>query len=291
MRTEHSSFTVLGAETLVTDAANYYLMTREADGAPTTPDALCQRAATYASTVDLPTALPTKDITWAVSHQAKRWAGRIKVSVQNETTIVNPHITLAWTAHEAFGWEETKATIRHELIHLYEYCEYGMSAHGPRFKRLAAELNCGVTCNQFVEPRYQLVCPTCESVVKTSYTRSKAIKAPELYSCSTCQSPVGPLYGYDTKSDTQWTTWREFAHHYDDADSLANPYRYAVVCECCECILLKRHRRSKYVSYPERYRCPECGPEDGKLIVYDHRTGRQWRSNTKQTAETGASDD
>ncbi len=266
-------------------------MTGEADNEPTTPAALCQRAATYAPTVDLPTDLPIKNITWGVSHRAKRWAGRIEVSAHNGTTIVNPHIRLAWGAHEEFGWEETKATIRHELIHLYEYCEYGKSDHGPRFKRLAAGLDCGVTCKQFVKPRYQLVCPSCESVVKTSHTRSKAIKAPELYSCSVCQNPKRKLYAYDTETDTQWTTWREFANHYDDADSLANPYRYAVVCGCCECILLKRHQRSKYVSHPERYRCPECGPDDGKLIVYDHRTGRHWGSDAKQTTETDASAD
>ena len=266
-------------------------MTGEADGAPTTPATLCQYAATYASTVDLPTSLPIDDITWSVSHRAKQWAGRIEVPVQNETTVANPHITLAWAAHEAFGWEETKATVRHELIHLYEYCEYGRSTHGPRFKRLAADLDCGVTCDQFVKPRYQLVCPACESVVKTSHTRSEAIKAPELYTCSNCHIPKGGLYGYDTETDTQWTTWHEFAHHYDDADSLATPYRYAVVCQCCECILLKRHRRSKYVSHPERYRCPECGPDDGKLIVYDHRTDCQWTSNAERTAETDASAD
>lgn len=263
-------------------------MESEVDTPPRSPAALQAAAAVYAPTVDLD--VPVDALTWEISHRAKRQAGRLTVSLTSNGEVQNPTITLSWAAHDTLGWEQTKATIRHELIHLYEFCEYGETSHETRFQTLADRLDCGVTCEQFVEPRYQLHCLDCDRLVTAKHSRSKSVKAPELYSCSSCEKAHAQLQVTDIKTEATWTTWQEFTQIYDDVASLVRPYRYAVVCEPCDRIILTRQRQSKYVAAPERYGCPRC-TSVGTLLVHDHKTGRQWHSNAERVSKGGATAD
>jgi SprT-like protein len=44
-------------------------------------------------------------------------------------------IVLTWKAYEKHGWEQFSSTIRHELIHAWQYHEFGDADHGRMFAR------------------------------------------------------------------------------------------------------------------------------------------------------------
>ncbi|WP_245800235.1 SprT-like domain-containing protein [Haladaptatus litoreus] len=40
---------------------------------------------------------------------------------------------MTWTAYEHHGWEQFSSTVRHELIHAWQYHEFGDADHGATF--------------------------------------------------------------------------------------------------------------------------------------------------------------
>lgn len=120
------------------------------------------------------------DLEWELSKRAKRRAGAVLAEDGTPTTV-----RLTWAAFEANGWRSAAETIRHELVHVHLLEEHGDGSHGPRFDRLADELDTSRYCEPFAEPRWWVTCRECGERV-ARYRRSKLIERPEEYRCGAC---------------------------------------------------------------------------------------------------------
>lgn len=150
---------------------------------PETKAALCERAATHASKVaaeNFP-ALPVEAIDWETSTRMQRSAGVAIYDHQSEQITIR----LSWDAYEAYGWEQFSRVIRHELIHAWQYHEYDEADHGSSFRQWVEPLETDRHCEQYVEPKYWVICEECESR-DPRYRRSKVVKHPGKYSCGQC---------------------------------------------------------------------------------------------------------
>lgn len=151
--------------------------------APDTHRALLDRARAYAATVDVPVDLDR--VSWEVSSRAKRRAGACLYD--RETGEVT--VRLAWRAARAYDWPSFAAVVRHELIHAWEYQQFGEAGHGPRFRERAADLDVPTTCPTFAEARLRLRCtaPGCDWTADR-YRSSAAVTDPERRRCGSCGS-------------------------------------------------------------------------------------------------------
>ncbi|WP_435195057.1 SprT-like domain-containing protein [Natronomonas sp. EA1] len=161
-------------------------------------DALLRWARGYAHIVDLDVNLDSID--WEVSTRAKRRAGACRFD--RETGEIT--VRLAWRAAESFSLSELKAVVRHELIHAWEYQEFGEAGHGSRFKRQAARLDVATTCPRFSDGRLRLTCENdaCDWVVHR-HRASASVTQPERRRCGDC----GARYEVEhVASGETWTT-------------------------------------------------------------------------------------
>ncbi|GAA0236606.1 SprT-like domain-containing protein [Haladaptatus pallidirubidus] len=114
------------------------------DDTPETPTALLDRAqqhATNVAAVHFPD-LPVEAIEWEVSHRAQRQAGVTKYDPATEEIT----IALTRTAYEQHSWDQFSATVRHELIHAWQYHEFGDADHGATFIRWTDALDTSRHC-------------------------------------------------------------------------------------------------------------------------------------------------
>lgn len=165
---------------------------------PETQADLLDRAAEYARSVPLD--LEYNRIAWEVSTRAKRQAGLCRYHPDTgELTI-----RLTWAAFEEFGWEQFKRVIRHELIHAWEFQQFGESSHGERFERKARELGVDVRCPQFTDARLHLECddPACAWLVRR-YRASTAVTDPQDRRCGECGGTYSVVH---TVTGHRWRT-------------------------------------------------------------------------------------
>lgn len=150
---------------------------------PETKRELRERAREYARTVDID--VDVEAITWEVSERAKRRAGVCIYDKQTESITIR----LTWDAYREYGWEEFTGTIKHELVHAWEFEQFGESSHGYRFKRKAREVGAALNCRAFTDARLRLVCTneTCGWEGRR-YRASKAVARPERRRCGRCRS-------------------------------------------------------------------------------------------------------
>ncbi|MFC6906553.1 SprT-like domain-containing protein [Halalkalicoccus tibetensis] len=154
---------------------------------PRTKGALRERAAAHAAAVGAEhfPLVPVEEIEWEVSTRMKRSAG-IAVYDRDAEQVT---IRLSWDAYEAYGWEEFARTVRHELIHAWQYYERGTADHGPTFRQWLDPLDTDRHCERYAEPRYWIVCEDCGDR-NPRYRRSKVVERPERYSCGRCGGPI-----------------------------------------------------------------------------------------------------
>jgi SprT-like protein len=153
------------------------------DTAPTTRAALLDREQQHAATVvaDHLPALPVERIEWEISDRRQRSAGATKFDPETgEITI-----SLAWDAYDSQGWEQFNSTVRHEVIHAWQYHEFGEAEHGETFERWIDALDTSQYCERFTTPQWWVVCTECGGRLPR-YQRSKVVKQPEEYSCGDC---------------------------------------------------------------------------------------------------------
>lgn len=154
---------------------------------PSTHDELIEAAKEHAGEVAAEhfPEIDVDAIEWWVSTKATRSAGSCK-----KTRTGDIEIRLTWGAYQKFGWEEFTETIRHELIHAYEYRTRGKSGHGTSFKMLAEKVDAPVHCRRFTEPKYIVYCTNddCDTEMGRQ-KRSKVVKQPGEYPCKHCGSP------------------------------------------------------------------------------------------------------
>lgn len=172
----------------------------------TVDDELLARARIHARDVvdEYDVAIDLGALEWEVSARAKRRAGACRWHADREVAT----IVLARRAYEAYDWPAFAAVVRHELVHAWEFQQFGESGHGPRFRERAAELDAPRHCQSFSEPRYVLRCleTHCDWRAKR-HRASQPVKAPEQYRCGVC----GGSYEVEhADSGRTWTTASEF---------------------------------------------------------------------------------
>ncbi|WP_076433253.1 SprT-like domain-containing protein [Haladaptatus litoreus] len=96
---------------------------------------------------------------------------------------------MTWKAHEQHGWEQFSATVRHELIHAWQYHELGEAEHGRTFDRWTDALDTTQHCERFTSPKWWLICEDCGGRI-ARYRRSKTLRNPEEYSCGECGGAI-----------------------------------------------------------------------------------------------------
>jgi SprT-like protein len=145
-----------------------------------TKQALCERAVAHATVVAAEhfPALPVEAITWETSTRTERSAGEAIYNRQREEIMIR----LSWDAYQEWGWEQFARTVRHELIHAWQYHERGNADHGWTFWQWIDSLDTDRHCEQYAEPKYWVVCEDC-AVRGPRYPRSKVVKHPERYAC------------------------------------------------------------------------------------------------------------
>jgi len=89
------------------------------DDTPETRTELLARVRRYARTVDLPIALDA--VSWEISERAKRRAGSCHYDADTESVTIR----LTWRAYRTHGWATFRDTVRHELIHAWEFQAHG----------------------------------------------------------------------------------------------------------------------------------------------------------------------
>ncbi|PSP85893.1 sprT domain-containing protein [Halobacteriales archaeon QS_1_68_17] len=151
---------------------------------PETRAELLDRAAAYAETVDLDLDLGAVD--WTISERAKRRAGCCRYDADAGRIT----IALTWAAYREFGWPAFAGTVRHELVHAWEFAAFGESGHGPRFREKAAEIDAPRHCRPFADARLVLVCADddCEWHAER-HRASKTVRTPGAYRCGDCGDP------------------------------------------------------------------------------------------------------
>lgn len=149
---------------------------------PATPADLRAAAAAYAETV--PIDVDRSAVRWEVSRRAKRRAGAC-LDVPGGDEVV---VRLSWDAYEEHGWEECTRTIRHELVHVWQFQTVGEADHGPRFAAKAAELDAPRHCSPFTDPRLRLVCRECPWEAGR-HRAARTVTDPGRYVCGECGAP------------------------------------------------------------------------------------------------------
>jgi len=173
------------------------------DGETTTlDDEIVARARIHAREVrdEHELAIDLGAIEWAVSTRARRRAGACRWHADREVAT----IVLARRAYERYEWPAFAGIVRHELVHAWEFQQFGESGHGDRFRKRAAALEAPRYCETFVEPRYVLRCLEADCDWRAKRHRaSKPVKTPDQYRCGACGG------GYEVEhvaSDRTWTT-------------------------------------------------------------------------------------
>lgn len=157
---------------------------------------LIERARAHARRVDLDVDVDT--ITWKISTNAQRTrrAGDCRYTPSADQLT----ITLTWAAYVAWGWEEFSKTVRHELVHAYQFAQTGQSDHGTQFQRLAQSVDAPVHCQRFATGRLLIRCDEgCEAY------RSKASKISKHPETIRCRSHDAPFTVEHVATGRTWT--------------------------------------------------------------------------------------
>lgn len=150
---------------------------------PETRASLRRRAREYARTVDLD--VDVDALVWEVSERATRRAGATVYDPASDQVTVR----LTWAAYREYGWSEFAATVRHELVHAWEFQRYGESGHGERFRRKAREVDAPRHCRPFTDARLRLVCTDGCGWTADRHRASSTVTHPGDYRCGDCGAP------------------------------------------------------------------------------------------------------
>lgn len=168
------------------------------DWPPSSHAALRERARDHARTVDI--AVDPDSLSWEVSTRAKRRAGVCLYDRERGALTVR----LAWRAARSFDWPAFAQVIRHELIHAWEYREFGEASHGQRFREQAGRLDVATTCQSFTDARLLLDCTAADcDWTADRHRASPAVKNPADRRCGRCGSRYEVLH---IRSGERWRT-------------------------------------------------------------------------------------
>lgn len=151
---------------------------------PETPRELRSYARIYAERVDLD--VDHDAVEWTVSNRARRRAGACSYDPETETVTIR----LTWDAYREHGWRQFTDTIRHELVHAWEFQAFGEAGHGERFREKAAAVDAPRHCEAFADPRLQLGCRGDCGWGAGRHRASKPVRDPGAYRCPDCGAGV-----------------------------------------------------------------------------------------------------
>lgn len=106
------------------------------------------------------------------------------------STFGQSKIYLSWLAFEEYSEAEWKELIRHELIHVEQFQQYGTTNHETEFKQRADDLDTMLSCRKFADAEYAIHCSACNQFIGDCYTERDVVKNPEEYYSSCCNVPV-----------------------------------------------------------------------------------------------------
>jgi predicted SprT family Zn-dependent metalloprotease len=151
---------------------------------PDSPRDLCSYARLYAESVDID--VDHDAIEWEVSKRARRRAGACTYDADADTVTIR----LTWDAYREHGWRQFTATIRHELVHAWEFQKFGSAGHGPRFREKAAAVDAPRHCEAFADARLELSCASACGWTADRHRASSPVQDPGRYRCPDCGSDL-----------------------------------------------------------------------------------------------------
>jgi hypothetical protein len=103
-----------------------------------------------------------------------------------------PEVTLVLTLAAATTLAPTvwDGVLLHELVHIEQFQQYGVTDHGPAFRSRAAAVDAPLTVPRFATPRYVLRCSVCETTVAERYRRSTVVSERHRYRSGCCDAPL-----------------------------------------------------------------------------------------------------
>lgn len=151
------------------------------DLAPRSLREACQQYAEWAvEKYDTFDEVDLSDVSIEVSERMKRSAGR---AIKKSDDLI---MRFSYRAYKEWGWSGFKSTIRHEIIHIWQYQENGTADHGFTFRKMADEVGCSKNCDKFTDYEYGIFCSDCDDMVAGRYRRSKMVKKAERYNSKCC---------------------------------------------------------------------------------------------------------
>lgn len=151
---------------------------------PETPRELLSYSRLYAESVDLD--VDHDAVEWEISKRARRRAGVCSYDADSETVTIR----LTWDAYREHGWRQFTNTIRHELVHAWEFQEHGDAGHGERFRERAASVDAPRYCESFADPRLALACDDACEWRAGRHRASSPVKNPGGYRCPDCGAGI-----------------------------------------------------------------------------------------------------
>nr|WP_193570751.1 SprT-like domain-containing protein [Halorubellus sp. JP-L1] len=150
----------------------------------------------YAESVDVD--VDHDRIDWEISKRARRRAGACSYDAESGDVTIR----LTWQAYREHGWRQFTATIRHELVHAWEFQEFGEAGHGERFREKAASVDAPRHCESFAAPRLSLACSDGCEWSAGRHRASRPVKDPGAYRCPDCGGDVVVAH---RESGVTWT--------------------------------------------------------------------------------------
>jgi predicted metallopeptidase len=105
-------------------------------------------------------------------------------------------LKVSFEAFKELSDEECKEIIRHELIHVYQNQEYGISNHGDEFKKLSNRYECSVECSKFREFKYEIYCSSCNDLKYESNKETQIINNAKNSKSICCESDFNIISNY-----------------------------------------------------------------------------------------------
>ncbi|RBI58612.1 hypothetical protein DMJ13_26140 [halophilic archaeon] len=96
---------------------------------------------------------PVEAIDWEVSERAQQQAGVTEYDPDTKSAT----IWLTWNTYREFGWQQFCKTVRHELVHAWQYWRFDETDHSETFARWTGSLNIVQHCERFTSPSSALL--------------------------------------------------------------------------------------------------------------------------------------
>lgn len=131
------------------------------------------------------------DVRIEISHKMKRAAGKAGGTKGPSGFVDDLRMKFAWKAYQKWGWNgDFRGTIRHELIHIWQYQTQGAGSHGSDFKWKAGKVDAPRHCPQFTDYKFELFCEGCDKFAGGRHKRSKIVKQAGRYRSNCCNAPL-----------------------------------------------------------------------------------------------------